>query len=50
MTEEPKTDVGEVATAHAVEAPRTDLGDSPAADGADLQTTAPEGSAIESKP
>ena len=28
MTEEPKTDVGEVATANAVEAPKTDLGDS----------------------
>jgi FeS assembly SUF system protein len=41
MTEEPKTDVGEVATAHAVEAPRTDLGDSPAADGAERPSAIP---------
>jgi FeS assembly SUF system protein len=41
MTEEPKTDVGEVATAHAVEVPRTDLGDSPAADGAERPSAIP---------
>jgi FeS assembly SUF system protein len=41
MTEEPKTDVGEVATAHALEAPRTDLGDSPAADGAERPSAIP---------
>jgi FeS assembly SUF system protein len=41
MTEEPKTDVGEVATAHAVEAPATDLGDSPAAGGAERPSAIP---------
>jgi FeS assembly SUF system protein len=41
MTEEPKTDVGEVATAHAVEAPKTDLGDNPAANAAERPSTIP---------
>ena len=41
MTEEPKTDVGEVAAADAVEAPKTDLGESAAADGADLPSAIP---------
>jgi FeS assembly SUF system protein len=41
MTEEPKTDVGEVAAADAVEAPKTDLGESAAADGADRPSAIP---------
>jgi FeS assembly SUF system protein len=41
MTEEPKTDIGEVATAHVVEPPRTDLGDSPAADAAERPSAIP---------
>jgi len=41
MTEEPKTDVGEVAAVDAVEAPKTDLGESAAADGADLPSAIP---------
>jgi FeS assembly SUF system protein len=41
MTEEPKTDVAEVAAADAVEAPKTDLGDTPAADGAERPLAIP---------
>jgi FeS assembly SUF system protein len=41
MSEEPKTDVAEVATADAVEAPKTDLGDTPAADGAERPSAIP---------
>jgi FeS assembly SUF system protein len=41
MTEEPKTDVGEVAATDAVEAPKTDLGDTPAADGGERPSAIP---------
>ena len=41
MTEEPKTDVSEVAAAEAVESPKTDLASAPAADGAERPSTIP---------
>jgi FeS assembly SUF system protein len=41
MTEEPKTDIGEVVTANAVEPQKTDLGGAPAADGAEKPSTIP---------
>jgi FeS assembly SUF system protein len=41
MTEEPKTEISEVATANAVEAPKTDLGDAPAADAAEKPSAIP---------
>ena len=41
MSEEPKTDVGEITAADAVEAPKTDLGTTSAADGAERPSTIP---------
>jgi FeS assembly SUF system protein len=41
MTEEPKTDIGEVATANAVESPKTDLGEPAAVDAAEKPSTIP---------
>jgi FeS assembly SUF system protein len=41
MTEEPKTDVGEVATANAVDPPKTDLGEPAAADATERPSMIP---------
>jgi FeS assembly SUF system protein len=41
MTEEPKTDVSEVAAANAVEAAKTDLGDAPAVDSTERPSSIP---------
>jgi FeS assembly SUF system protein len=41
MTEEPKTDVDEVAAANVVETPKSDLGDAPATDGGERPSSIP---------